>query len=100
MKNKLFIISMVIWIVATLFRMLNHIPWLDEAHAWTIAQDLSIVEIVKLMKIEGHTLIWYLMLMPFAKLGFPYITESLISWIIMCITTWLILTKSPFKKFA
>ena len=99
MKNKLFIISMVIWIVATLFRMLNHIPWLDEAHAWTIAQDLSIVEIIKLMKIEGHTLIWYLMLMPFAKMnwGYPYIMQIL-NWIFCFGAIVLLWKKAPFNN--
>ncbi len=90
---------MVIWIVATLFRMLNHIPWLDEAHAWTIAQDLSIVEIVKLMKIEGHTLIWYLMLMPFAKLniGYPYVMQIL-NWIFCLGAIILLWKKAPFNN--
>ena len=99
MKNKLFIISMVIWIVATLFRMLNHIPWLDEAHAWTIVQDLSIVEIIKLMKIEGHTLIWYLMLMPFAKMnwGYPYVMQIL-NWIFCLGAIILLWKKAPFNN--
>ena len=99
MKNKVFIITIIAWVVATLLRMLNHIPWLDEAHAWTIAQDLSIVEIVKLMKIEGHTLIWYLMLMPFAKLniGYPYVMQIL-NWIFCLGAIILLWKKAPFNN--
>ena len=99
MKNKVFIITIIAWVVATLFRMLNHIPWLDEAHAWTIAQDLSIVEIIKLMKIEGHTLIWYLMLMPFAKMnwGYPYIMQIL-NWIFCLGAIILLWKKAPFNN--
>lgn len=98
MKNKVFIISIVIWVCVTLFRMFNHIPWLDEAHAWTIAQELNLTEIIKLMKVEGHTLIWYLMLMPFAKLnfGYPYIMQML-NWIFCFGAIILLWKKSPFS---
>lgn len=51
------------------------------------------------MKYEGHFLLWYLILMPFAKLGFPYITTNIISWSITCISVWLILKKAPFKTY-
>ena len=51
------------------------------------------------MKYEGHFLLWYLILMPFAKLGFPYYTTNIISWLITCISVWLILDKAPFKFY-
>ena len=51
------------------------------------------------MKYEGHFLLWYIILMPFAKLGFPYVTTNIISWIITCISVWLILDKAPFKFY-
>lgn len=51
------------------------------------------------MKYEGHFLLWYLILMPFAKLGFPYITTNIISWIITSLSVWLILDKAPFKFY-
>lgn len=35
--------------------------------------------------------------MPFAKLGFPYFTTNIISWIITCLSAYLILYKAPFK---
>ena len=99
MKNKVFIVSIVIWVCVTLFRMLNHIPWLDEAHAWTIAQELSFIEIIKLMKVEGHTLIWYLMLIPFAKVnwGYPYIMQFL-NWIFCFGAILLLWKKAPFNN--
>lgn len=51
------------------------------------------------MKYEGHFLLWYLILMPFAKLGFPYITTNIISWIIVSISVLLILKRAPFKFY-
>lgn len=46
--------------------------WEDEAHFWTIIQNVTIPELFRLMKVEGHMLLWYLVVMPFAKLNFPY----------------------------
>lgn len=51
------------------------------------------------MKYEGHFLLWYIILMPFAKLGFPYYTTNIISWLITCLSVWLILDKAPFKFY-
>ena len=52
----------------------------DEINAWNIATDLNIIEIIKLMKAEGHGIIWYLMLKPFTlkpDLFFPWIIKWL-----------------------
>ena len=52
----------------------------DEIHAWNIAADLNIIEIIKLMRSEGHGIIWYLILKPFTKnpdLFFPWIIKWL-----------------------
>lgn len=51
------------------------------------------------MKYEGHFLLWYLILMPVSKLGFPYITTNILSWLITCIAVWMILKKAPFKFY-
>lgn len=51
------------------------------------------------MKYEGHFLLWYIILMPFAKLGFPYFTTNIISWMITSLTVWIILDKAPFKFY-
>lgn len=98
-KNKLNIFITIIYAVITfIITIIFHEKWRDEAQAWLLARDLNINDLINQMSYEGHPPLWHLILMPFAKLGFPYITESIISWAIMCITTWLILTKSPFKK--
>ncbi len=88
-----------VYAIVTLVILLFHEPWRDEAQAWLIARDLNITELIAQMKYEGHFLIWYLILMPFAKLGFPYITNNIISWLITVISAWLMLKKAPFKKW-
>ena len=85
--------------IITFITIFHHEAWRDEAQAWLIARDLNIFEIISELKYEGHFLLWYLILLPFAKLGFPYITTNIISQIITSIAVWLILEKSPFKLY-
>lgn len=96
-KNKVKIMIFCIYAVLTFALLLLHEDWRDEAQAWLIARDLNPIEMVKQMKYEGHFLLWYFILMPFAKLGFPYITTNIISWLITCLAAWLILDKAPFE---
>lgn len=74
-----------------------HENWRDEAQAWLIARDCTIPELIDAMKYEGHFLVWYLILMPFAKAGFPYFTTNIISWFITCTAVWLLMRKAPFS---
>ena len=100
LKNKTFLISIALWCIITIVRILNHIPWFDEAHAWTIAEELNLVQIFHLMKVEGHTFIWYLLLIPFAKfhIGYPYVMQFL-NWI-FCLGALIVLwQKAPFNNF-
>ena len=96
-RNNLIIFG--IYLICSFIMVIFHESWRDEAQAWLIARELTIPEIIAQMQYEGHFLLWYLILLPFAKLGFPYITTKIISWVIIGISVWLILKKSPFKTF-
>ena len=55
----------------------------DELHAWNIAENLNIIEIIRLMRAEGHTFLWYLILKPFTynqDIFFPWIIKF-INWL-------------------
>ena len=97
-KNKFNIIVFIIYSGITLSLIYFHEIWRDEAQQWFIVKELSVIDIIKQMKYEGHFLLWYFILMPFAKLGFPIITQNLISWAISCLAVILILKKAPFSK--
>ena len=58
----------VIYAIVSLAGVITHESWADEAQAWLIARDLNVIEIVKQMKYEGHSCLWHLILMPFAKM--------------------------------
>lgn len=97
-ENKWNILSIIVYAIIVLGMIIFHEQWRDEAQSWLIARDLDLFGLIKQMKYEGHFLLWYLILMPFAKLGFPYITENIISCVICIITSALILYKAPFSR--
>ncbi len=72
-----------VYSVLTLLGALNHEVWLDEAQAWVILRDCPLSELPYRLNVEGHPPLWYLILYPFVKLGFPADYVSLISWFFM-----------------
>lgn len=96
-ENRKNIGIMLIYLICSFTILIFHESWRDEAQAWLIARDLDLIGIINQMKYEGHFMLWYLILIPFAKLGFPYFTIKIVSWIIMSIAAWLILKKAPFN---
>lgn len=99
LKNKKELIIFSIYALCSLILVLFHENWRDEGQAWLIARDCNFFELLQQLKYEGHFILWYLILMPFAKLGFPYITTNIISWLITCASVWIILKKAPFKTY-
>lgn len=98
-KNKINILITLFYAIISFILISFHEPWRDEAQSWLIVRDLKFTEIIQQLKYEGHFMLWYIILLPFAKLGFPYITINIISWIISVISTWLIVSKAPFKSW-
>lgn len=72
-----------VYSVLTFLGALNHEMWLDEAQAWVILRDAPLSELPHIFHIEGHPPLWYAVLYPFVKLGFPAEYAPLISWLPM-----------------
>ncbi len=97
--DKIFnIVIFIIFFVITMYVALKHEPWNDEAQAWLITRDLTIPEIIAQMKYEGHSFLWYMILLPFVKLGFPYKYMSIISTIFVNIAALFLLYKIDTNK--
>lgn len=95
-NNKVFLIVMILWTVITLLRVAFHQPWFDEAHAYIIAKELSPLDVISLMNVEGHTFIWYFLLMPFAKADICYPYPMLIlNWLFMFFAMLVFWKKAP-----
>ena len=94
-NNK--IVTFTLWLGIAIYLISVNVNFRDTAQAWLIARDCNLLELVKQLQYEGHMSLWYLILMPFAKLGFPYITTNIISLTITAVSVLLILYKAPFK---
>ncbi len=79
--------------------MFHHEIWRDEAQVWCIVRDLNPIDIFKTARIEGHPILWYLLILPFAKLGFPVISMQIMSLLLVFSAVLFLLFKSPFSKF-
>lgn len=88
-----------VYLLITIVRLVFHQPWYDEAHAWSIAKDLNLLELIKLMSFEGHTFIWYLLLMPFAKTNCHYPWPMLIMNYVFALGSVILMwKKAPFHN--
>ena len=94
-NNKLATCSMLLYAIITLIRLFMHTPWFDEAHAYTIAEQLNFVDIIKYVKNEGHFFIWQTLLFPFAKLHlYPY-PMLILNWLFCTLALILMWWKCP-----
>jgi len=75
-----------------------HELWRDEAQAWLIARDSpGILELLRMGGYEGSPMLWHLLIMPFAKLGLPFISMQLVNWVLAIATAYLFLSNAPFS---
>ncbi len=74
----------------------GHELWRDEANVWLFARDASPLQLLREIKYQGHPCLWYFLVMPFAKLGFPFPTISVMSFLVMAAAAGLFVYLSPF----
>ena len=98
-KKNLCWLIFILYSIINLWLMLKHEPWRDEIHAWLMAKELSIPELIVKSRFDGHPILWHLILMPFAKLNFPIITLNIISYVIILISAWIFLFKINLSLF-
>lgn len=68
-----------LYLFAILILSAFHEPWEDELQAWCIARDLSVPGIFHQMRYEGHFMLWFLLLKPFAAAGLSLTSLNLVS---------------------
>ncbi|XZF16165.1 hypothetical protein ACTHGU_08505 [Chitinophagaceae bacterium MMS25-I14] len=72
-------VTFIVYIVVGIIGVLHHEPWRDEAQSWLVAGQTGFVPLLKKLPSEGHPPLWYFILMPFARMGAPYIIQNFIS---------------------
>ena len=98
MKNKFNILIFILWLLISLFALLHHEIWRDEAQVWCLVRDLNFFDIYNATRVEGHPILWYLLLTPFAKLGLPVESMQVLSFVFIGAAVVLFLWKSPFSS--
>lgn len=99
MQKKEYVIVTIFFVIYLVFNgilLVGHELWRDEANVWLIARDMRLLQLFREIKYQGHPCLWYLIAMPFAKMGFPFQTLSILSFLVMSTTAGLFAYKAPF----
>ena len=67
LKDKFNLILFVLYFVIALISVFHHEIWRDEAQVWLVARDLNLWGIIDHVRNEGHPLLWFYLVLPFAK---------------------------------
>jgi hypothetical protein len=81
-----------------LFVAFHHEPWRDEADAWLAARDMTLSQLFHWLGGAGTPGLWYLLLMPLAKLGLPYQSMMLLHALLAIAVAALIAFFAPFPR--
>jgi hypothetical protein len=78
----------------------RHEPWFDEAQAWLLARDSSLMDMVNIhLRYEGSPGLWHFVLSPVAKAGFPYASLNILAALFALIGVAIFLAYAPFPLF-
>ncbi len=91
-------VVLIIYLAITGIAVMSHEAYENEAQSFLIVRDLSIPQILSQLRYEGHSFLWYMVLVPFIKLGLPIAYQNFISWAFGIATVILILKKFNVSK--
>lgn len=97
-ENFFMTVFFLIWFFLNGFLLFLHEPWRDEANVWLMARELSPIQLIHEIRYQGHPCLWYFLVMPFAKAGFPFRVIEILSFLIMTVSAGLFLWKSFWNK--
>lgn len=92
------IIVTLIYAIVTSIIAYYYKDWRDEAQSWLLCKNLSFIDLLKQLKVEGHPFLWYAIIYPFIKLGCSIKIENIISWIFSVISVYIIERKFPIYR--
>lgn len=96
-KNKAGVLILILWLIIAVYTGLKHEMWRDEAQAWCIVRDNTPLDIFKITSLEGHPLLWYILIFPFAKLGISPVSMNVFTFFTVFAAAFLFVFKSPFS---
>ena len=98
--NTLAIFAITCFVVCVLINKNFYMYFSDELHAFVLAKLFNPIEIIKLMRAEGHTVLWYLLIKPIPNIyGQPPYLLKVLSFLFSFVSICILWFKSPFSKF-
>ncbi len=86
----------VVYAALTLWVVLHHEPWRDEADTWLLMRDANATEILRYASWGGTPLLFHLTILPFARSGLPYLSQQLLVLLYAWGAVWLVLRSPAF----
>ena len=90
-----YIIVFSAYVLFNLSLLLFHEPWRDETQAWLISKDAGLDEFFYRAPVEGHPVLWWLIMSLFSKTGAPFLCIQLLNLLIMYTAAAVFLKHSP-----
>lgn len=98
-NNKFNFLLLFLYFAITFITMLHHEIWRDEAQVWCLVRDLNFFEAFNFARMEGHPFLWYLLIMPLAKLKLPVESMQTVSLLFVWAGAVWFIFKAPFNNF-
>ena len=76
-----------------------HTLWADEADLWVMARETNLHDFVRYFAAAGHPPLWFAVIFPFARLGFPAVAMQVVNAGIAVGVAWLLFFRSPFSTW-
>lgn len=99
-KKKGYIILIALFAGYLIFNgilLVGHELWRDEANVWLLSRDTTPWQLIGEIKYQGHPCLWYLVVMPFAKIGLPFPAISVLSFTVMAAAAGVFIWQAPFS---
>lgn len=100
LNSYIAIFCVILFVFITFPKMINHYPSYDEAWNYCVSRYMKLQDYNWYLAQHGHTIIWYLLIMPFAKLNIAYPYPMLIiNWFFAVMAIFVLWIKAPFNNF-
>ena len=85
-----------LFLLASIFGVLHHELWLDEAHHWLLARDSdSLIDLIKQTRNEGHPVLWNMILYGISRITTNPLMMQLVHVLITSLAVFVFLKKAP-----
>ena len=87
--------ALLAFVAVTFFVALHHEQWRDEADAWLRVRDGDAHTLLVRGCYTGYPVFWYVLLLPLARLGLPYFSQTVLHLVIAAAAVAILLWRLP-----